>query len=218
MSDAPVSRFIRHHYRHFNSAALVDAADAYTAPRRGRRHDGDARRGDEHRGARPLARRDDPARQGAGDHLHRRQPRGGRVQPGGARALRAHPGLPRPHRRRRGSAAGAASQPRHRHLHPGGGGHPPHRACRARALAGGRRRRQALFPARVHVPDPAQRQAGRALPDRSEGQLAAGRCREEPADHRAPAGKTRRWATSTPATASPARSRTCTRCAAASST
>ena len=31
MSDAPVSRFIRHHYRHFNSAALVDAADAYTA-------------------------------------------------------------------------------------------------------------------------------------------------------------------------------------------
>ena len=29
MSDAPVSRFIRHHFRHFNGAALVDAADAY---------------------------------------------------------------------------------------------------------------------------------------------------------------------------------------------
>ena len=27
----PVTDFIRHHYRHFNAAALVDAADAYTA-------------------------------------------------------------------------------------------------------------------------------------------------------------------------------------------
>jgi deoxyhypusine synthase len=31
MSDAPVSRFIRHHFRHFNGAALVDAAAAYSA-------------------------------------------------------------------------------------------------------------------------------------------------------------------------------------------
>lgn len=30
-SQTPVSNFIRHHYRHFNAAALVDAADAYTA-------------------------------------------------------------------------------------------------------------------------------------------------------------------------------------------
>jgi deoxyhypusine synthase len=29
MSSAPVSRFIKHHYRHFNSAALIDAATAY---------------------------------------------------------------------------------------------------------------------------------------------------------------------------------------------
>jgi deoxyhypusine synthase len=29
MSEAPVSRFVRHHFRHFNGAALVDAADAY---------------------------------------------------------------------------------------------------------------------------------------------------------------------------------------------
>jgi len=27
----PVSQFVRHHYRHFNAATLVDAADAYTA-------------------------------------------------------------------------------------------------------------------------------------------------------------------------------------------
>ncbi len=30
-SQTPVSDFIRHHYRHFNAASLVDAADAYTA-------------------------------------------------------------------------------------------------------------------------------------------------------------------------------------------
>ena len=29
--QTPVSDFIRHHYRHFNAAALIDAADAYTA-------------------------------------------------------------------------------------------------------------------------------------------------------------------------------------------
>jgi deoxyhypusine synthase len=31
VTQTPVSDFIRHHYRHFNAAALVDAADAYTA-------------------------------------------------------------------------------------------------------------------------------------------------------------------------------------------
>ena len=31
MSTAPVSQFIKHHYRHFNAAALVDAAEAYAA-------------------------------------------------------------------------------------------------------------------------------------------------------------------------------------------
>ena len=30
-NQTPVSDFIRHHYRHFNAAALIDAADAYTA-------------------------------------------------------------------------------------------------------------------------------------------------------------------------------------------
>src|SRR5690606_22873543 len=29
MTGAPVADFIRHHFRHFNSAALVDAAEAY---------------------------------------------------------------------------------------------------------------------------------------------------------------------------------------------
>ena len=31
MPTGPVSQFIKHHYRHFNAAALVDAAEAYTA-------------------------------------------------------------------------------------------------------------------------------------------------------------------------------------------
>ena len=30
-AQKPISDFIRHHYRHFNAAALIDAADAYTA-------------------------------------------------------------------------------------------------------------------------------------------------------------------------------------------
>ena len=29
MSKGPVSQFIQHHYRHFNAATLVDAADGY---------------------------------------------------------------------------------------------------------------------------------------------------------------------------------------------
>ncbi len=29
MSKGPVSEFIQHHYRHFNAAALVDAAKGY---------------------------------------------------------------------------------------------------------------------------------------------------------------------------------------------
>ena len=92
-----ISDFIRHHYRHFNGAALVDAADAYVKHLDARRPDARHARGrDEHGRARPVARRDDPPRQGARDLLHRREPRGGRLQPRRARSLRAHPELPRP--------------------------------------------------------------------------------------------------------------------------
>jgi deoxyhypusine synthase len=31
MSPGPISRFLEHHFRHFNAAALVDAANAYRA-------------------------------------------------------------------------------------------------------------------------------------------------------------------------------------------
>ena len=30
-TSGPVSRFLRHNYRHFNAAALIDAADGYSA-------------------------------------------------------------------------------------------------------------------------------------------------------------------------------------------
>ncbi len=30
MSQSPITDFVRHHYRHFNAAALIDAADAYS--------------------------------------------------------------------------------------------------------------------------------------------------------------------------------------------
>ena len=29
MTDGPISRFLRHHYRHFNAATVIDAADGY---------------------------------------------------------------------------------------------------------------------------------------------------------------------------------------------
>jgi deoxyhypusine synthase len=30
MNDAPISRFLRHHFRHFNAATVIDASDAYS--------------------------------------------------------------------------------------------------------------------------------------------------------------------------------------------
>ena len=32
MTDGPISRFLRHHYRHFNAATVIDAADPAFAP------------------------------------------------------------------------------------------------------------------------------------------------------------------------------------------
>ncbi|HMT20355.1 MAG TPA: deoxyhypusine synthase, partial [Promineifilum sp.] len=29
MTDGPISRFLRHNYRHFNAATVIDAADGY---------------------------------------------------------------------------------------------------------------------------------------------------------------------------------------------
>ncbi len=197
-----------------------DAAEGYEQHLDGRRQDdGHPGRRDEHRRARALAGRDDPPGQGPRHQLHRRQPRGGHLQPGGARPLRARPQLPRPHPRGGARAARPPPQPRHRHLHPRGRGDAPHRARRARGVAGGRRARRALLPARVPLPHPALAASSTAvLPDRPQGQLDAGRRREEPADLRAGLGGLHARQHLRRRTASRATSRTSTPCAPASST
>ena len=65
--------------------------------------------------------------QGARHLLHRREPRGGRLQSGRARPLRACAALPRSDAGRRAGAARPAPQPRDRHVHPRRGGDAPHR-------------------------------------------------------------------------------------------
>ena len=86
-----ISDFIRHHYRHFNGAALVDAADAYM-----KHLDDGGQMLVTLAGAMSTAELGLSLaemirqRQGARDLLHRREPRGGRLQPRRARSLRAH--------------------------------------------------------------------------------------------------------------------------------
>ena len=82
--------FCRTHFRHFNAAALVDAAEAYDA-----HLDGGGKMLVTLAGAMSTAELGLSlaemirAGQGARDLLHRREPRGGRLQPRRARPLRA---------------------------------------------------------------------------------------------------------------------------------
>ncbi len=151
-----------------------------------------------------MIRRDKVARH----HLHRREPRGGCVQPGGARPLRARSALSPPVAAAGGSAARPASEPGDRYLHSRARGHAPHRESDARGLAGRRPRRRALFSARVHVPGDSLRQALEQPIRSTRRQLAGGGRRARSADLRARAGKTRPSATCSPRTASRATSRT----------
>ena len=65
-SKSPISNFIEHHYRHFNAATVIDAAEAYkTHLDNGGKMLRHARRRDEHGRARHFARGDDPPGQGA---------------------------------------------------------------------------------------------------------------------------------------------------------
>jgi deoxyhypusine synthase len=50
--------------------------------------------------------------------LHRRQPGGGHLQPGGPRPLRAHPHWRDSHPETRWLCSDKPPEPRHRHLHP----------------------------------------------------------------------------------------------------
>ena len=182
-----ISDFIRHHYRHFNAAALVDAADGYVRHLGERRQDaGDARRRDEHRGARPLARRDDPARtrctrSAAPARTSRRT---------SSTSSRTTTTCAIPHYRDLSpqdeeTAARAAPEPRHRHLHPGGRGDAPDREARARGVGRAPTRQgERFFPHEFLYQILRSGVLEAALPDRPEGQLAARRRREEPADLR----------------------------------
>ena len=195
--------FIRHHYRHFNAAALVDAAEAYRELiDGGGKHAAGHGRRDEHRRAGPLAGGDDPPGQGPRHLLHRREPRGGPLQPRRPRPLRARPELPRADARARSTSCSS------RHLNRVTDTCIPEDEAIRRIedaildeWTGADAGRRALFPARVPLPDPAQRASGVQLPDRSRRQLADGRVREEPADLRARLGGLDAAATSSPRTA-----------------
>src|SRR5208283_2912051 len=82
----------------------------------------------------------------------------------------------------------APHEPRHRHLHPGEGGHAQDRGGRPRGVGRRRPRRGALFPARVHVQVAKGQQARQVVPDRPQGLVAPGGLREEPARLRAGLG------------------------------
>ena len=161
MSYKAVSDFVHHHYRHFNAAALIDAADAYVRHLQGGGKMFMTLAGAMSTGELGLSLADMiRARQGARDLLHRRESGGGPVQSRRARPLRAHPRLSGPDARGRGALARAPSESRHRHLHPRRGGDPAHRARRAGGVdERPSRDGQELFPARVPLSHHPQRRA-----------------------------------------------------------
>ena len=106
------------------------------------------------------------------DLLHRRQPRGRRLQPRRAFALRAAAALPRSDAGGRAAAARASAQPRDRHLHPRARSDAPHRERRARGMERVGRERRAPVSARVPLSRAALGQLERYLRDRSRRQLA----------------------------------------------
>ena len=189
-----VQEFIKHNYRHFNAAVVVDASEAYMAHSGARRKNvsGHGRR-DEHRGTRTFPRGNDPAGQSS-RHLHdRRESRRRYFQSRRPQSLPARPQLPQSDRRRRTGPARARHEPRHRHLHSRRRSHAPHRAPGAEVLAAGRQGKTALFPVRIHVPAHSQLQHSRNSTRsirRTPGSSPRAKriCRSS-----RPAGKIRRW-------------------------
>ena len=134
-----ITNFLRHHYRHFNAAALIDAADGYN------KHLAD--------GGKmmiTLAGAMSTAEMGIQLAELIRQDKVQIISCTGANLeedifnlvahdfLRAGAELPRPHGRRRAGPARAPHEPRDRYLHPRGGGHAPLGAHGAQVLGAGR--------------------------------------------------------------------------------
>ena len=109
---------MKRHFRHFNAAVCVDAADAWIA-----HLDGGGKMFLTLAGAMSTAGTGhlrggtDPAGQGAWHLLYRGQFRGRHLQSGRPFALRACAGLPVAFCRRRSQSARARLEPRHRYLH-----------------------------------------------------------------------------------------------------
>ena len=198
-SGGPVSRFIQHHFRHFNAATLVDAARAYRAhlDKGGRMMIclagamSTAELG-------PVPRGNDSPRQGASDHLHRGEPGGGRVQSRRTRLLRACAALPASDAAGGRGIAQPPSEPCDRHLHSRRRSHASHGESHARSLDGGGEGRQTMFPSRIFLSGFAQRQIREILSDRPEGFVDAGRRREKICPSSCLVGRTRPSATCTP--------------------
>ena len=131
-----ISDFIRHHYRHFNGAALVDAADAYV-----KHLDGGGKMLVTLAGAMSTAELGlslaEMIRRGK---VHAICCTGANLEED-IFNLVAHdhyvriPNYRAPLARAGGRAARPAPEPRHRHLHPRGRGDAPHRGRRARRVA-----------------------------------------------------------------------------------
>ena len=142
-----ISDFIRHHYRHFNGAALVDAADAYV-----KHLDAGGQMLVTLAGAMSTAELGlslaEMIRRGK---VHAICCTGANLEED-VFNLVAHdhyvriPQLSRPLARAGRRAARSALEPRHRHLHPRVRGHPPHRRRRARRMAAGGQGGQQFFP------------------------------------------------------------------------
>ncbi len=130
-----ISTFIAHHYRHFNAAALIDAAKGYEAHlRQGGKMlvtlAGAMRTAELGLSLAEMIRR---------DKVHAIVCTGANLEEDifnlvAHDSLRARAALPRPHAARRAGAARAPHEPRHRHLHPRDGGDAPHREGGARGV------------------------------------------------------------------------------------
>jgi hypothetical protein len=82
MKQTPISDFIKHHFRHFNAATLVEAAEGYIEHlAKGGKNVPHAGRRNEHRRVRHLASGDDSAGQSSRNLLHRGESGRRRIQP-----------------------------------------------------------------------------------------------------------------------------------------
>ena len=189
MSAQPITTFIKHHYRHFNAAALIDAAEGYQSATSTAAAQmllalaGAMSTAELGLSLAEMIRRG----QGARDLLHR-----ARTSRRTSSTSVAHDHYVRiPNYRDltpagRGGAARAAPEPRHRHLHPGRRGDAAHRARRRRVTGtaadqAGERGFPHEFLYRVLPQRRARSSSTRSIPKDSWLMAAA---REEPADVR----------------------------------